>query len=250
VADSTRQLLQSAYVLRQRPYRDSSVLLEVFSATHGRIGVVAKGVRRRRNSPRALLQSFTPLLLSWVGRGDLVTLTDVESRAPRYLLQGVVLMSGFYLNELLLRLLQRQDPYPALFSYYDQALKKMARLGTQITTDAALPVILRIFEKQLLEEMGYGLVLDFDVEGEAVSADRFYRYQAGLGLIPLLSVSEAGVDSLRGAHLQALATHRLDECSARGVKRLLRTAIDQHLGNKPLQSRKMLLEMRRDMAQG
>ncbi len=248
VRNTTRQQLQSAYILHQRPYRDTSVLLEVFSQDHGRLGVVAKGVRRRRNPRQALLQPFTPLLLSWSGRGELMTLLDVESQASGYLLQGSVLMSGFYLNELLLRLLQRQDPHSRLFLHYDRTLTRLADMNGQAQQRAELPVALRIFEKYLLEEIGYGLMLDCDAEGEVLNADRLYRYQVGVGLVPLPDNSRVGVEVLHGAHLCALARDQLDEVSARGVKRLLRAAIDQHLGGKPLQSRKMLLEMQRGVA--
>ncbi len=244
MADPARPQLQRGYVLHQRPYRDTSLLLELFTEHHGRIGLVARGVRGRRNRRQALLQPFTPLLLSWAGRGELMTLTDVESPAPGYLLQGAVLMSGFYLNELLLRLLQRQDPHPELFLFYDRTLKRVAE-SARSDSAADLAIALRIFERQLLEEIGYGLVLDCDVAGDALDGERFYRYQAASGLVPLAGGGDA--DALKGAHLLALARGQLDGESARGVKRLLRLALEPHLGGRPLQSRKMLLDMQRQL---
>lgn len=178
-----------------------------------------------------------------------MTLLDVESRAPGYRLQGLVLMSGFYVNELLLRLLQRQDPHPELFVHYDHTLKRLAALDAQ-AKNSELSIILRLFEKHLLEEIGYGLMLACDTTGEEVSEARFYRYRTDLGLVPLLSGDDAGRQALSGAHLCALARGQLDEVSARGVKRLLRVAIDQQLGTKPLRSRKMLLDMQRGVTRG
>ena len=160
-----RQLLQRAYVLHHHPYRDSSALVEIFSEHHGRVGLVARGVRGRRNPRQALLQPFTPLLLSWSGRGELMTLVDVEAEAPNAMLQGMVLMSGFYVNELLLRLLRRHDPHPQLFLYYDQLLQRLARLEGDNPPELA--IALRLFEKVLLDEIGYGLVLACDGLGGA-----------------------------------------------------------------------------------
>ncbi len=235
-----RQLLQRAYVLHHHPYRDSSALVEIFSEHHGRVGLVARGVRGRRNPRQALLQPFTPLLLSWSGRGDLMTLVDVEAEAPNTMLQGMVLMSGFYVNELLLRLLRRRDPHPRLFLYYDQLLQRLARLEGDNSPELA--VALRLFEKVLLDEIGYGLALACDGLGEAIEADRFYRYSSEQGAVAV-QPSEPG--AIPGRALLALAAGELDGEAAQAVRRLLRRALDQQLGEAPLKSRQMLLEMQR-----
>ena len=233
-------MLQRAYVLHHHPYRDTSALVEIFSEHHGRVGLVARGVRGQRSRRQALLQPFTPLLVSWSGRGELMTLVDVEAEAPNAMLQGTVLMSGFYVNELLLRLLRRHDPHPQLFIYYDQLLQRLSRLGGDRPPE--LPVALRLFEKLLLDEIGYGLALEVDCRGEALDADTSYRYSTEQGPIP---VSPTEPEAIPGRALLALAAGELDGEAARVVRPLLRRALDQQLGAAPLKSRQMLLEMQR-----
>src|SRR5579863_10281682 len=137
-----RVTLSPAYVLHQRPWRETSRIAEIWSREHGRLGLVARGVRRPRSPHRSLLQPFMPLLVSWTQRGELGNLTGLEAAAPAVMLQGRALMAGFYLNELLLRLFPRQDPHPALYERYASALEGLA-------TRRTAPV-LRVFEKHLI----------------------------------------------------------------------------------------------------
>src|SRR4029079_13195722 len=123
-----RVLLQPAFILHHRPFRETSVLLDVFSEEHGRISLVAKGVRTHRSKLKALLQPFVPLLASWQGKNELMNLVSVEANGPPFQLCGDCLLSGFYVNELLVRLLQKQDPHPRLFSYYVSTLHALTVL--------------------------------------------------------------------------------------------------------------------------
>lgn len=241
-----RLSLQPAFVLHQRPYRDSSVLLEVFNPEHGRFGLIAKGVKGKKQNRQALLQPFTPLLLSWSSRGDLGTLTDCELDGAAMRLNGAVLLSGFYLNELLMHLLHRHDPHPDLFAYYRYTLEQ---LDSMKDTQAAAPELqmrLRYFEKCLLQEVGYAMELEHDVEtGEVVQPDRFYRYVIGEGPIGDAVPGKANVFS--GASLLAYAAERLDSSETlRDAKRLSRALIDHYLGGRPLNSRKLMLDLQRN----
>ena len=132
--------LQPAYVLHQRPYRESSLLLEVFSRDYGRLGLVARAAKRARSPWRGLLQQFRQLLLSWSGRGELMTLAGAELADSGPSLTGRGLLSGFYLNELLMRLVQRNDPHPTLFEAYRSALVGLVAAGRE---EAVLPGVER-----------------------------------------------------------------------------------------------------------
>jgi len=158
---SSKQIvLQPAYVLHQRAYRDTSAIVELFTPEHGRIGVVARGIKRPKSPWRGLLQPFQPLLVSWRGRGELKTLADVEAQGMALQLSSQPLVSGFYLNELLMRLVARFDAQLTLFGCYDASLRALA----VVQDDVALERVLRYFERDLLAALGYALVLDCEVE--------------------------------------------------------------------------------------
>ncbi len=227
----SRITLQPAYVLHARPYRDTSALLEVFAREHGRLGLVARGARGAKSKLRAVLQPFRPVLLSWLGRGDLGTLTDAEPQGVVPTCAGRGLLSGYYLNELMQRLTHRHDPHPALYDAYREAL-----IG--LNDGRWVERVLRLFEKRLLQELGYGLVLDHDAaSGAPLRAAAIYHYQLERG--PVLS--QAGACQgllLRGSSLLSLAGDELhDECSLRESKRLMRAVLALYLGDKPLKSR-------------
>lgn len=238
--------LEPVYVLHQRPYQDSSLLLEIFTPNHGRVGLVAKGVRKPKGRWQPLMQPFVPLLLSWSGRGELGTVTDAEMSGVPHPLQGQVLLSGFYINELLTRLLQRHDPHPGLFDYYHTLLQQLSLLADDAAGRQQLQWQLRLFERHLLQEIGYGLVLEHDAAtGEAIEAGLSYSYRFGEGPIPLKEGAEAGL-VISGRALLALASGEFEEAvSLRDAKRLMRAALDQHLGGRPLHSRQLLMDMQR-----
>lgn len=231
------QPLTPAFILHSRPYRDTSLLLDVFSEEQGRVGLVARGARSARSRQRALLQPFQPLLLGWTARGELGTLTAVETNAPPVPLRGTGLYSGFYLNELLARLLHRHDPHPELFPVYHDALRGLAEALN-------LEPVLRVFELRLLETLGYGLLLDCDADlGAPLDPERQYDYQLERGALPLRGDAAAGVQ-VSGRSLLAMAAERFDDdVVLRDAKRLTRAALDLYLGHAPLKTREVIRQL-------
>lgn len=224
--------LQAGYILHQRDYRDTSLLLEAFTREHGRIGLVARGARAPKSRTRGLLQPFQPLLLSWSGRGELGTLTGVEPDpgAHSERLSGTALYAGFYLSELLLRLVQRHDAHPELFDVYAATLPALR-------SEPQRP--LRLFEKHLLETLGYGLQLDHEAGGEPVSADADYVYALEAGPSRCTGAT-IGQLRLSGRSLLSLAAEDLSDAqSLADSKRLLRAAIDLYLGGRGLKTREV-----------
>ena len=222
--------LHPAFVLHHRPFRETSLLLDLFTRDHGRLPVVARGVRTPRSRWRALLQPFSPLLVSCHGRGELLTLTLADSPQPRFL-EGDALTGGFYFNELLVRFLQREDPHPALFDAYAAALEGLSQHGLQER-------ILRLFEKSLLIELGYGLALS----GKGVEPDAWYRFYPDQGLVRCEG-PDTGGNVFPGHCLLSLASDQLDEAeSLQNAKKLMRLALSALPGAKPLQSRRLLQE--------
>jgi DNA repair protein RecO (recombination protein O) len=233
-----RVALAPGFVLHQRAWRETSRVVEIWSREHGRLGLVARGVRRPRSPFRSLLQPFTPLLLSWTQRGELGNLTGLEAAAPAVLLQGRPLMAGFYLNELLMRLLPRQDPHPGLYDHYAAALQCLAL--------RPVAPVLRIFEKHLLTAMGYGLSLTHVSAGDApVEPGERYRYDLEAG--PLPAQERAAGLLISGRALLALHTEALDDADdLKAVKRLLRMALERHLDGRGLKTSNVM----RSMAKG
>ena len=215
------------YVLHRRPWRETSLWLEVFTREAGKVALIAKGGRRPKRFPGGL-QPFQPLLLQWRRRGDLANLTAAEVGGVAFPLTGEALFCGFYVNELLSRLLARDDPHPGLFDGYRRVLLELAE-GTVVEAG------LRRFELTLLVEIGYAPVLDHEVEyGNAIEAERRYRYVPDRG-----PVADAG-GWLHGRTLLDLNAGCLSSPRSRvEAKRLLRLLIEPHLQGRPLQSRSL-----------
>lgn len=225
--------LEPSFVLHHRPYRETSVLVEIFSRDTGRLGVIAKGARRPRSALRGILQPFRPLLLSWSGSGELGLLTAAEPDGYVRGFAGRALFSGFYMNELLMRLVHRFDPHPELFHHYHAAIAALA--GGERTE-----AVLRVFEKQMLESIGYGLVLDRDIDsGEPIHGEHAYRYVADRGPVFLAGGERDGVP-VAGETLLALARERLDdERVLDEAKHLMRAVLRRYLGDRPLATRSL-----------
>src|SRR5438067_857687 len=162
MTNPARQDSREAFVLHTYPYRETSLIVEAFTRQFGRVSVLARGARRPRSAMRGVLLSFQPLALSWFGKGELRTMARAEWVGGQPLLRGEALLCGFYLNELLLRLLPREDAHEALFVEYRQALQ---RLGANMDSGVDSGPVLRAFEKSLLKELGYAMTLERDSAG-------------------------------------------------------------------------------------
>ena len=239
-----RHSLQASYILHSRPYRNTSKLLDIFSREQGRRVLVARGARKEKSRLQGHLQPFVPLLLSWQGGGEVQTLTGAEpgekNTSPP---AGQKLLTAFYLNELLMRLLAKGDPHPPLYEAYAQTLYSLSE--SSVNEEAHL----RMFECFLLQELGYGLVLDHDVNsGEVLQAEQVYCYQPEYGPVKMKPAEcEHGLP-VQGATLLALQQGdlQLHQTEAdrsihilREAKQLLRMSLARHLGNRPLKSREL-----------
>ncbi len=224
---------QPAYVLHARAYRETSLLLECLTREHGRLGVVARGVRgERARLRRAQLEPFQPLTMDLLLRGEMATLTAVEAVGTPPRLPGDAGLAGLYLNELVVRLTGRQDPYPALFDAYAQTL---ARLGA----GEPLAWSLRRFERDMLEAIGYGLQLQHDsVTGEALDPEASYHYLVEQGAVRCAANSP---HALRGSDLLGLEQDRMpDNIGLKALRDMVREVIRFHLGGGELRAWRVL----------
>ena len=223
----SRIQLEPAYVLHSRSFRETSLIVEAFTREHGRVAVVARGVKSPRSRWRNVLQPFRPLLLSWNQKSDLGTLTAADQVASPPALQGQALYCGLYLNELLMRLLHRGDPHAEVFERYRHLLSELA-------SEASPQPLLRVFEKHLLEAIGYAMLLDREYEsGAEIQTHRWYDYRPQRGPV---AVSGPGKNRVSGAALLALHTETLQAENLPELRMLMRSIIGYHLGDKPLAS--------------
>lgn len=227
-----RVLLQPAFILHRRPYLNTSLLLEAFAREHGRLGLVARNAVSSRSRLKGLLQPFAPLLLSWTGASELATLTAAEEAGRPAPLPPNRVPAGLYANELLVRLLPRQDALPALFAAYATLLAELA------TADGEEPS-LRRFEKKLLEDLGYGLTLDREAaSGAPIIAEAHYRYVLDQGPLAA-SQTRTGVP-ISGRGLLALRDGiPADPAVLREIKRLTRAALAEQLRGRALKAREL-----------
>ncbi|MEM9530776.1 MAG: DNA repair protein RecO [Pseudomonadota bacterium] len=222
----------SAFVLHRRPYRESSLLLDLFSREAGRIGAVARGARRSRRARAGQLQPFVPLKIRLAGRGELKTVSTVESDGPLLLpLGGQPALAAMYLNELLLRLTGREDPIPELFDGYAQTLAELR--------DEKLAPALRRFELMLLDALGYGMELQHEAEtGKPVQPEQHYHYVVESG--PTRAAAPEAVAEVSGRTLLALAAgDAVTGQQAREARRLMSQVLRFYLGDRPLRTREL-----------
>jgi len=231
-----RNELHSSFILHRRPYRDTSLIIDLFTLEYGRISLVARGARSKKTTLSGLYQSFIPLLVSWFGRGELQTLQKIEPAGTAFNLTGKSLYSGFYINELIMRLVHRNDPHSVLFNNYFDTLKN---LQTNLNVEA----LLRNFEKCLLQEIGYGLLLEYDVNtGEKIDNKEHYLYQFEHGPVRVADRKQTGM-IVSGKTLNSILNERYDDAqSLAEAKQLMRREIANHLGNKPLKSRDLYIQ--------
>ena len=250
---SRRVALEPAYLLHHRAWRDTSRVVELMTRDRGRVSLFAKGARRAGNAWRAVLQPFAPLLVSWSGPGDGGTLTAAEFSAGVPGLPPARLLSGFYLNELLLKLLSSEDPHPEVFEYYAAALAELAMPATAVGEPSPAPAALaereartlRLFEKRLLEALGLGLdYAHLAGGGERLVPDAYYHVQpqhgvVGVGAAPAgRPAARPAGEGYRGAHLLSLAAEELADAGALATARqLLREALAAPLDGREIASR-------------
>ena len=229
---------QPAFVLHAYPYRETSLIVEAFTPEFGRVAMVARGAKRPRSELRGLLQGFQPLLLSWSGQHELKTLQRAEWRGGLPRVGGGALLCGFYLNELLLKLLPREDPHPDVFAEYELALAELAAGRDQAT-------VLRRFEVRLLAAMGYALPLVRDADtGAPVDPAARYHYAFDRG--PRRAPPSAGprLPIVRGTTLIALSEQRYpDAATAAEAKRLMREVLDHYLEQRGVESRRVVQDL-------
>lgn len=225
----------AAFLLHAYPYSETSLIVEIFARDHGRLALLARGARRPRAALRGVLLSFQPLELGWFGSGEVKTLAKAEWVGGMPLLRGEGLLLGYYLNELLLKLLPREDAHAGLFDAYAEALAALSRGATETAE-------LRRFEKNLLKELGYGLVLDRLADGGIIDAGRRYRYQVERGAV---HEEEAGTGlAVSGKTLLDLAVDDYsDPKSLAESKQLMRYLLTHHLSGQPLQTRRVFMEL-------
>lgn len=224
-----RIALEPAYVLHHRAYRDTSRILDVFTLRHGRITLFARGARGPKSKLASVLMPFRPLLVSWSGRGDAAQLNAAEPDGEALSLPARQILSGFYLNELLINLTTRHDPQPQLFEDYAQALRRLC-------VDLAPEPGLRVFEKRLLASIGYGL--EFSVEPEM-----FYQFRAAQGICEARAESPG---AMPGRCLLALQAETLVDVETLDVaRRVLRQALDHCLEGRELRTRTVARSMAR-----
>lgn len=223
--------LQQAFVLHTRPYRDTSLLVDLFTGESGLVTVIAKSARGLKSRFRGQLQLFKPLLVGYRGQGELKSLQQIESNALPYSLSGQSLLCGFYVNELLMRLLHRQEAFTSIFDAYKLVLKNLSSSQTDFTE-------LRYFELHLLEEVGYGLSLTHDVKtGGEIEKDKTYGYRHEFGFFELTEDSTLAV---MGLTLQMMSEKKLvGDFHVKQAKMIMRYILSFYLQGRPLKSREM-----------
>ncbi|HEX8978255.1 MAG TPA: DNA repair protein RecO [Parasulfuritortus sp.] len=224
---------EAGFILHTRPYRETSLIVDVFSRRHGRLALVARGARRPMSSIKSRLLAFQPLLLSWFGKGGLRTLHDAEWQGGDLRLQGGALMCGFYLNELLLKLLPPDDPHEVLYDRYVETLAALSAGGE------AEP-ILRRFELALLSELGYAQTLSHDAGGVPLRPERRYGYAFDLGVV---EAGPAGPSYAGKTLLDMSVGDFSDPRTLAEGKLLMRALLNHYLSDKPLLTRQLLIDL-------
>lgn len=231
---------EPAYVIHRRPWRETSLMVDLFTLNRGRMTVIARGASGARSPLKAQLQPFQPLLLDWTGRGDLKTLTQVEVRPGPHLTRTASLYSGLYLNELLQRILPAADPHPNLFATYIETLAALAE-------SQDVEPVLRRFERAFAEALGYGFAWDrANDTGQPVESHGRYCYDPEQGIVAAWSES-VRLRDLSGAVLLAIADGDLvSPACRRTAKRVMRVLVDYLLQGRPLNSRRLFSHLRED----
>jgi DNA repair protein RecO (recombination protein O) len=232
---------EPAFVLHTYPYKETSLIVEAFSRSQGRTALIAKGARRPRSAMRGVLHAFQPLRLTWAGSGEMNTLVSVEWQGGMPFLRGFGLMCGFYVNELILRLLPRDDAHEKLFDAYFESLEMLGHGEPNAA-------VLRRFEKRLLAELGYAMLLDRDAaNGDPIDPSLHYLYDPERGPLPVEQAAGGGTDGelvVRGSTLLGIFRDDFsDGETLQQARGLMRTLIGQRLNGQTLHTRSVLLEL-------
>jgi DNA repair protein RecO (recombination protein O) len=227
---------QPGFVLHSYPYKETSLIVELFSRDYGRVALMAKGAKRPHSKLRGVLQTFQPLAVGWSGKSEVRTLTTAEWVGGLVPLEKSALLCGFYLNELLVKLLARDDPHPALFDHYVSTLNQLAH-------DEPAPIVLRKFERALLKETGVAANLTLSTTtDEKVETDRVYVVDPERGPRPAMPS-----DTSPRVAGQTLLDMELEDYSSSTTqsqsKFLMRYLLAHHLGGTPLNTRQILIDL-------
>jgi DNA repair protein RecO (recombination protein O) len=247
----------AGFVLHSYPYLETSLIVETFTRSHGRVVAVAKGAKRPTSAMKSRLNPFQGLLLTWFGKSDLKTLKTVEHAEIYPQLSGAALMSAFYMNELILKLAQREDAHEALYDAYEDAIVTLAVHANAV---ASIATALRKFEMSLLSELGYALQLTAEADThDAIDADKRYVYVMERGPISVRNVAKNSRQhtevhyqsspsdglQLSGKTLLDLAAGDFSDPQTQvQAKLLMRRAINQLLGDKPLHTRQLIRDLK------
>jgi len=237
--DVERVNLQPCFVLHQRAYRNSSVILEVFSQDFGRVALLAKGVKQQKSRLKSVLQTFQPLQLSWVRRSELGTLTTAEFAGQPIQLSHEKLYAALYVNELCLRLLVHNDSASEIYHAYFQSIQQLSQLERP-------EKVLRLFEKVLLQSLGYEIQLCFEADThEPIFENCVYQYVPEHGFIKIEEDNETQKFLFKGEHLLAFEHNELEnEEVLKVAHRLTHISLRKLLGDKPLKSRELYIAYR------
>jgi DNA repair protein RecO (recombination protein O) len=228
---------QPAFVLHTYPFRETSLVVETFTRNFGRLGLVARGARRPKSALRGLMMAFQPLLLSWAGKSELRTLHKAEWQGGIPQLRGLGLMCGFYLNELLMKFLAREDPHDTLFDLYQDAIAALAH-------EPEPAYVLRRFEKHLLKELGYALILDREADsGKPIDPCKRYTYVIERGPVALDRGADTQVEISGQTLIDLDSDSFADAATLAQSKLLMRFLMNHYLGNQELHTRQLLREM-------
>lgn len=228
--------LEPVFVLHTRPFRNTSLLVELFSNQHGRISCVARSARGLKSQYRGKLMPFMPLQASWYGKKELKTLAEVEYLSAPKQLSRLGLACGFYLNELIMKLLHKEDPHPEVFLIYQTTLESIFDQVTQPTLETNL----RLFEKTLLESIGYALSCHVDAEYQPIQPEQYYVFRPSEGF--LLQAADNADLGFLGQHLLAIEQQDLSDSNvARTAKKILSLALQEALGGQTIKSRELLI---------
>ncbi|MEI7530494.1 MAG: DNA repair protein RecO [Betaproteobacteria bacterium] len=232
---------EPAFVLHSIPYKETSLILDVFTRDYGRVALIAKGAKRPNSALRPVLQCFQPLLVHWTGRTELMTLTKSEWVGGTVPLVGDALLCGFYMNELIVKFLAKEDAHESLFDYYDETIYQLS------LEKGSFEKILRPFEVRLLQESGYCAPLDVCQESHGrVLSDQEYVYQPEKGVRPKQDGDPAHWPILKGQYLQDLANGSFDDPQTLSMSKLLmRFLLSIHLQDQVMTTRQILIDLKK-----